>query len=197
MSGMFRDASTENTLAQVSKQNSVDESWTFGAQLRASLAGLVLLTGCATESSSEAHKEPVPVIQNAKDGMRSLALAEVNPNSRSIPQAEYDLSGGSKVVVHKPYGNEVYSAVFTMKNGLYPQAGSEAHNVGRHEMLYVIDGSFTLTLNSVEHSLSQGQNLMICDGDRYILRGNGSCLVVVHDQPGGATVIEPVRDSSR
>jgi hypothetical protein len=197
MSGMFRDASAGNTIAQGSKQDSVGESWSFGSQLRASLAGLVLLTGCATENSSGAHKEPVPVIQNAKDGMRSLALAEVNPNDHSIPQAEYDLSGGSKVVVHKPYGDAVYSAVFTMNNGPYPQAGSEAHNVGRHEMLYVIDGSFTVTLNSVEHSIAQGQNLMICDGDRYILRGNGSCLVVVHDQPGGATVIEPVRDNSR
>jgi hypothetical protein len=155
------------------------------------LAGLVLLSGCTQDSAVEAATGRAIITDTRKEHMQNSPIAEINQLDRSIAQAEYDLSGGTKVVIHKPYGSGVYSAVFSMKDGHYPQLGSVATNRGRHEMLYVIEGKFVLTLNAKDHLIDAGQNRMICDGDSYSLRGSGTCLVVVRDEPGGATIVEP------
>jgi quercetin dioxygenase-like cupin family protein len=101
---------------------------------------------------------------------------------------EYILDGGGKVVVHKPFGEEVYSAVVAM-DGEYPGSGLIAHDEGRAEFIYVLDGAFEVKINGELHLVKCGENILIEDGDSYSISGNGRCMVLVHDQPGGETKI--------
>ncbi|MBX7145519.1 MAG: hypothetical protein K1X79_13800 [Oligoflexia bacterium] len=71
----------------------------------------------------------------------------LDPDTRRVAEAVYDLSGSGKVVVQKPYGRGVYSAIVTMNGGTYPGEGKLAHDVGRDELITVLDGHFSVTLN--------------------------------------------------
>lgn len=145
----------------------------------------LLLGSCAapgTRSANPNHSPQEPVMKN-NDATGLI--------SRTIPESVYPLEGGSEVVVHKPFGASYYSAVVTM-NGEYPGAGKIAIDRGRSEFLYVLDGSFDVTINNERYSLEKGENILIRDGDSYFISGSGRCMVLVYDEPGGQTAIESV-----
>jgi hypothetical protein len=100
------------------------------------------------------------------------------------------MAGGS-AIVHKPFGNEYYSAVVTME-GEYPGTGLIAYDVGRSEFIYVLEGSFEVRLNEEPYFLQVGENILIQDGDFYSISGQGRCMVIVHDLPGGQTEVVPI-----
>jgi len=108
--------------------------------------------------------------------------------AQTLQGKEYTLDGGGKVEVYKPFGSEYYSAIVTM-DGEYPGSGKIAHDRGRSEFIYVLDGSFEIKINEKPHQVKAGENLLVRDGDNYTITGEGRCLVMVHDRPGGKTEI--------
>lgn len=100
----------------------------------------------------------------------------------------YMLDGGAECTVLKPFGKDVYAAVVSM-DGVYPVVGKKAHNTGRIEYIYILDGSCICTLNGHDHVLKKGDDLTIEDGDTYVIQGTVRSLVIVKDSPGGGTQI--------
>lgn len=116
-----------------------------------------------------------------------MALCWICAETSEFSQ-EYILDGGGKVIVHKPFGTDYYTAVVTM-DGEYPGSGMIAHDVGRSEFIYVLDGVFVIRINEELFSIRAGENILIDEGDFYSISGQGRCMVFIHDQPGGYTEI--------
>lgn len=155
-------------------------------RLQITLAGVaVLLAGCAhQERTTGQEKQETPMTQRGE--------FPPPPASVSVLGKIYDLDGGSKVIVHQPFGSTYYSAVVDMK-GDYPGPGLVAHDIGRSEFVYVLDGSLNITLNKTTYTVNAGENILIRDGDYYYISGQGRAMVVVYDQPGGTSAIEPAK----
>lgn len=101
----------------------------------------------------------------------------------------YDLPGGSKVEVHKPFGNKNYVALVSL-DGRYPSKGKVAKDVNRQEYIFVTEGEITVHLNQIAHVLQNGDSILIENGDRYWIEGKGTSIVVVEDGENGASVEE-------
>lgn len=153
-------------------------------RLQVTLASLsLLLGGCAHLTATSSGTK-----QN--QGTSMTTHSDSPPSSeRTILGKNYVLDGGSTVVVHKPFGNEYYSAVVNMK-GEYPGPGTIAHDIGRSEFIYVLDGSLNIKVNNDMFTVKAGENILINDGDYYYISGEGRAMVVVHDLPGGTTATE-------
>ncbi|MBN8550707.1 MAG: hypothetical protein J0M12_15440 [Deltaproteobacteria bacterium] len=102
---------------------------------------------------------------------------------------EYPLSGDGVVRVYKPFGNEKYIAVVE-QHGRYPEAGKTARNHGRSEFSVIISGTFEYCVDGVQTTLKEKDHILVGDGQRYSIEGNGKALVFVTDREGGATLIE-------
>lgn len=105
-------------------------------------------------------------------------------------RAHYELSGGGMVDVLKPFGGETYMAVVNIR-GPYPEVGSWAHNVGRDEFVYVTAGQLSVWIDEQALMLREGDTCTFSDGSWYRIEGNGSCVVLVKDAPGGKTQVGP------
>lgn len=101
----------------------------------------------------------------------------------------YELSGGGKVEVFKPFGTENYFAIVT-QNGRYPEAGKVAKNVGRDEFSLILDGEFEYNVDGQVTKLKKDQSLLVKDGSKYWINGQGRILVFVRDEKNGRTEIE-------
>jgi mannose-6-phosphate isomerase-like protein (cupin superfamily) len=109
-------------------------------------------------------------------------------NTRTFVE-EYALSGGGKVRVVKPFGDRNYCAIVE-QDGRYPESGKNAHNRGRREFSYVLEGSFTFIIDGAKSTLKKNGSILIDDGQVYSIEGKGRILVVVEDKAGGKTAIE-------
>lgn len=101
---------------------------------------------------------------------------------------QYALSGGGKVVVHKPFGGDHYVALVEM-SGEYPEPGKLARNNGRDEFIVILEGTFEVTVNDGTQELSAGGAIFVPNGAYYRIVGAGKSLVVVRDEQGGSTEI--------
>ncbi len=99
----------------------------------------------------------------------------------------YDLSGGDEVTVIKPFGNDIYAAVATLKGNDYPEKGKIAQNAGRTEFMYMLDGQMEITINGETQTVKAGELVQVNDGDTYSIVGEGRSLVIVRDEEGGET----------
>ncbi len=109
-----------------------------------------------------------------------------------IDTQTYDLDGGSKVTVYKPFGNEHYLAVVDI-NGRYPEAGKITQNIGRDEFIIVLRGQITATINEEVHLLEETQSILVRNGDRYFIEGIGQAVVSIRDEEGGRSEIENIK----
>lgn len=102
---------------------------------------------------------------------------------------KYDLSGGSEVLVCKPFGERTYFAYVNMPTGRYPEEGKIAHNVGRDECSLVIEGKFFYQINEETITVEPGEMVLVKNGDRYSITGSGKVIVFVEDQTNGRTEV--------
>ncbi len=173
----------ESDFSQAAISNHVHTSWQVSRSLQYAIAGFALLLGGCAGSTKPS------TLQRSQDTVMK-DQGSSTPNSRTIAAAVYPLDGGSEVVVVQPFGKSNYGAVVRM-DGEYPGAGKIAVDKGRSEFLYVLDGAFTVKVNQELFTLKAGENLLIHDGDSYYIWGKGRCMVMVQDQPGGKTDIQP------
>lgn len=140
--------------------------------------------------ASPPHPFERGLLQQSRIAVSSLLLilGVGSLEGRTVQGQEYILDGGGNVIVHKPFGAEYYSAVVAME-GEYPGPGKIAHDAGRSEFIYVLDGAFAIRINEGVYHVKAGENVLIQDGDSYSISGQGRCLVLVHDQEGGKTEI--------
>lgn len=101
---------------------------------------------------------------------------------------EYQLSGGGTVKVYKPFGDGVYFAIVEM-DGVYPEEGKVAQNIGREEYSVVLDGEFEYEIAGAKKMFKKGDAVLVGDGVKYKITGKGRDLVFVKDVPGGKTEI--------
>ena len=104
----------------------------------------------------------------------------------------YELSGGSFVTVHKPFGANIYTAEVRMPSGaVYPEPGKVALDVGRQEFITVVTGSMLLQVNGDECNLIKGDTYLLKDGDKYSIKATEDLIacVLVEDQEDGKTEI--------
>lgn len=114
-------------------------------------------------------------------------------NINSVKPTIYDLPGGSKVWVVKPYEKDsdgflIYTA-YVWNDCEYPGNGQVTLNVNRWEHITVVKEKITVSLNGNDLELGEGDSVQINEGDKYSIRGKGECLVTVRDGEGGESKI--------
>ena len=100
----------------------------------------------------------------------------------------YELNGGSRVTIVRPFEGGTYAAIVE-QYGRYPEEGRVACNHRRREFLHLLGGSITVAHGGQTTELAPERGLMLEEGVRYSISGKGQVLVLVHDEPGGATEI--------
>lgn len=105
---------------------------------------------------------------------------------------KYKLSGGSEVVVLKPFGDKNYCAIVNMpEKSNYPEKGFYALNNKRSEFIFVKEGVMEITLNKVKEIIKSDQSILIRSGGKYQIfaKTKLTTIVMIQDKPGGASEI--------
>ena len=90
----------------------------------------------------------------------------------------FELPGGTKGVIFPSHPTGEQTIVMVEQHGVFPEKGY-AVNDRCTETIYMLEGSFTITVNEVEHTLNPGELMMILPGERHVIRGDGKSLDII------------------
>ena len=102
----------------------------------------------------------------------------------NLPQkTEKAIPGGTAILVEPSSGKEMRAAVVTI-DGQYPEVGNVGINVGKTEMVFVVEGAIDVTKGDELISLNMHDILYLEAGIPYSISGKATVLVAI--APGDA-----------
>lgn len=90
----------------------------------------------------------------------------------------FELPGGTKGIIFPSHPGGEQTIVRVEQHGVFPEKGY-AINDRCTETIYMLEGTFTITINEVEHELNAGELIMILPGERHIIQGDGKSLDII------------------